>query len=160
MKPMAEHPYQRAAIASIATAFTLVALSLAFGRPHGLLMNVLFGLTAETVGRCANPVLQRLRGPWKARGCLVFDWGPPWQTRPRFERSNYHAGWSIVWLYLGIRYIPVGASKLMLDGAYPRCRRCQQHHPLKDLTPVPTTNGSEPMMCRECLAESKDAPRQ
>lgn len=140
----------------IGCALTLVLLHRIFGRPHGFWKAALFGAVAGTVGMYFNAAISWL---FRQPGCLVFDWGPPWQPRPRFERSNYHAGSSFVWLCWGVRYIPLPASKLMLDGAYPRCRRCQQHHPLDDLKAVPTTNGSEPMMCSECLAASTETPR-
>lgn len=32
-------------------------------------------------------------------------------------------------------------------------RRCQLYHPLSDLAPVPTKDGSQPMACRECRSK-------
>ena len=97
---MDKHWYRRIAVSSLATALTLVALALVFGKPHGLVA-VLYGLTGGLVGRFAHPVLLRCQLPWTARGCLGVRLGPPWRLKPRFERSKYHARWSLVWLYWG-----------------------------------------------------------
>ena len=62
----------------------------------------------------------------KEGGCLVFAWGPPWNWLPSFQRSRYHAGWSLTWLWWGLSFVPVSCSTLMIDGAYPRCPACQK----------------------------------
>ncbi len=63
----------------------------------------------------------------KEGGCLVFSWGPPWNWRPSFQRSKYHRGWSITWLWWGLNFAPVSCSTLMLDGVYTRCEECTLH---------------------------------
>ena len=59
-------------------------------------------------------------------GCLMLAWGPPWVWVPSWERSRYHRGWSLTWLWVGLYYVPVSAGTLLLEGAFPRCGACAQ----------------------------------
>ena len=78
-------------------------------------------------------------------GCIVFAWGPPWHWLPSVQRSKYHCGLSLTWLWWGFYWAPVSAGTLMLEGIYPRCEECQQH----------TVKLDERWLCADCAAKSQ-----
>jgi hypothetical protein len=48
--------------------------------------------------------------------CLIFAWGPPWNWWPSIERSKYHRGVSLTWLWWGWYYVPIPVAVLLIGG--------------------------------------------
>jgi hypothetical protein len=65
-------------------------------------------------------------------GVLLFAWGPPWVWVPKFHRSELADGWSLTWLWFGICFIRIDAGTLLVDGAFPRCKRCDMQTTTED----------------------------
>lgn len=88
---------------------------------------------------------------------LAFAWGPPWNWRPSFERSKYHAGWSLTWFWWGLYWLPYSLGSIMHRGVYPRCSECALHvfDPTSESRPY-YGKETDRFICKWCEEETTD----
>ena len=92
--------------------------------------------------------------PGKGR-TLTLAWGPPWHWLPSFQRSKYHAGWSLTWLWWGFYWMPYSVGSIMAKGVYPRCAECSLHvfDPSKEEQPY-YGKETDQFICKWCEEET------